>query len=106
MGLFDTIKNLVPQADELADQLGLDNKIADTLEGLVGRLEGLKDDNRLDDIAQNALSAFKPALEKFRDNDNLERLLDKARDFIDDLSRSDLPGDLEKVLAKVKTFLK
>ena len=106
MGLFDTLKNAIPQADELLDKLGLDDKIGDVLEGLVGRLENLKEENRLDDIAQNALTSFKPALEKFRESDELDKLMDKAKDFIAKLADADLPGDLEKLVAKVKTFLK
>lgn len=103
MGLFDNLKD---QAMQLADQLGLDDKVADALENLVGRLEDFNKEGKLDDIAQNALVAFKPALEKFKANDELEALLDKARDFVEKLSKADLPGNLEEIVAKVKGYLK
>ena len=103
MGLFDNLKD---QAMQLADQLGLDDKVADALENLVEKLEGFRTEGKLDDIAQNALSAFKPALEKFKANDELEALLSKAKDFVDDLAKADLPGNLEEIVAKVKEYLK
>ncbi len=103
MGLFDNLKD---QALQLADQLGLDDKLADALEGLVDKLEGFGSEGRLDDIAQNALASFKPALEKFKANDELEALLEKAKDFVEMLSAADLPGNLEDVVAKVKSYLK
>lgn len=103
MGLFD---NLKAQAMQLADQLGLDDKLADGLENLVDKLEGFQNQGKLDDIAQNALASFKPALEKFKANDELEALLEKARDFVEKLSTADLPDNLEEIVAKVKGYLK
>ncbi len=103
MGLLDNLKD---QAVQLAGQLGLDEKLTETLETLVSKLEAYGKEGKLDDIAQNALTAFKPALEKFRASDELEALLDKAKDFIDKLSKADLPDELEKIVTKVKSYLK
>lgn len=103
MGLFD---NLKAQAMQLADQLGLDDKLADGLENLVDKLEGFQSQGKLDDIAQNALASFKPALEKFKATDELEALLEKAKDFVEKLSTADLPGNLEEIVTKVKGYLK
>lgn len=104
MGLLDNLKNI--DVSGLADKLGMDDKIADLLENLVDKLEELGKDGRLDDLAQNALTAFKPALGKFRKSDELDALLDKARPFLEKLSRSDLPGDLENMIAKAAALIK
>ena len=104
MGLFDSLKNVA--VGEIADKLGLDDKVADVLENLVAKLDDLKKDGKLDDIAQNALTAFKPALAKFKESDELDALLDKARPFLDKLSKADLPGDLENLIAKAAALLK
>ncbi len=104
MGLLDNLKNL--NVGELADKLGLDDKIADLLESLVEKLEDLNKDGKLDDIAQNALTAFQPALAKFRKSEELDALLDKAKPFLDKLSQTDLPGDLENLVAKAAKLLK
>lgn len=83
MGIMDALQKLAPKAGQLADKLGLD------------------------DIAQNALKAFKPTLEKFKvDEASLDVLIDKAKDFVEKLSKADLPGDLEKVVAKVSALIK
>lgn len=104
MGLLDQLKNL--NVGELADKLGLDDKVADMLENLVDQLEALNKDGKLDDIAQNALTAFKPALAKFQKSNELDALLDKATPFLDKLSKADLPGDLENLIAKAASLLK
>lgn len=104
MGLLDNLKNL--NVGELADKLGLDDKVADVLESLVDQLEDLNKSGRLDDIAQSALTAFKPALKKFKDSDELDALLDKARPFLDKLSKADLPGELESLIARAAKLLK
>lgn len=104
MGLLDQLKNL--NAADLADQLGLDDQIAGVLETLVEKLEDLKSSGILDDIAQNALTAFQPALAKFKKSNELDALLDKAKPFLDKLSKADLPGDLEKLIAKAAKLLK
>lgn len=104
MGLLDHLKNL--NVGELADKLGLDAKVADVLENLVDQLEALNKDGKLDDIAQNALTAFKPALAKFQKSNELDALLDKAKPFLDKLSKADLPGDLETLIAKAASLLK
>lgn len=104
MGLFDNLKNL--NVGELADKLGLDDKVADVLETLVDKLEDLNKSGRLDEIATSALTAFKPALAKFKKSDELEELLDKAKPFLEKLSKADLPGDLENLIAKASAFLK
>lgn len=104
MGLLDHLKNL--NVGELADKLGLDDKVADVLENLVDQLESLNKDGKLDDIAQNALTAFKPALAKFQKSNELDALLDKAKPFLDKLSKADLPGDLENLIAKATSLLK
>ena len=107
MGILDTLKSLAPHAGKLADKLGLDNKAADVLGDLVEKLETLGKEDKLDSIAQNALKAFKPTLEKFQvDEATLDTLLDKARDFVEKLSKADLPGDLEKVVAKVSALIR
>ena len=104
MAFFDNLKE---KAAGLADALGLDNQAADVLGDLVEKLEELKKEDRLDDIAQSALTAFKPALKKFKmDQVDLEGLLKQAKPFVEKLSKADLPGDLEKVLAKVHLLLK
>ena len=61
MGLFDNLKD---QALQLADQLGLDDKLADALEGLVDKLEGfgfnvIAIDGHDFDAIENALNAAK-----------------------------------------------
>jgi len=104
MGLLDHLKNL--NVGELADKLGLDDKVADVLENLVDQLESLSKDGKLDDIAQNALTAFKPALAKFQKSNELDALLDKAKPFLDKLSKANLPGDLENLIAKAASLLK
>lgn len=106
-GIMDTLQKLAPKAGQLADKLGLDDKAADVLGDLVEKLETLGKEDKLDDIAQNALKAFKPTLEKFRvDEASLDVLIDKAKDFVEKLSKADLPGDLEKVVAKVSALIK
>ena len=107
MGIMDTLKKFAPKAGQLADKLGLDDKAADVLGDLVEKLETLGKEDKLDDIAQNALKAFKPTLEKFKvDEASLDVLIDKAKDFVEKLSKADLPGDLEKVVAKVSALIK
>ena len=104
MGLLDNLKNI--NVGKLADQLGLDDKVADVLENLVDQLEELAKDGKLDDLAQSALTAFKPALARFKKSDELDALLDKAKPFLEKLSKADLPGDLENLVGKAAKLLK
>ena len=104
MGLLDNLKKI--NVGELADKLGLDDKVADVLETLVDKLEELNKNGKLDDIAQNALTAFQPALAKFKKSNELDALLDKAKPFLEKLSKADLPGDLESIVAKAAKLLK
>ncbi len=104
MGLLDNLKNI--NVGELAGKLGLDDKVADMLETLVDQLEELNKTGKLDDIAQNALTAFQPALAKFKKSNELDALLDKAKPFLEKLSKADLPGDLENIVAKAAKLIK
>ena len=103
MGLLDNLKNI--NVGDIAEKLGMDDKVADLLENLVDKLEELAKEGKLDDIANAALTAFKPALVKFNKNDELKELLDKAKPFLEKLSKADLPGDLEKIVAKASALL-
>ena len=104
MGLLDNLKKL--NVADLADKLGLDDQVAGVLETLVEKLEDLNRSGKLDDIARNALTAFQPALAKFKKNNELDALLDKAKPFLDKLSKADLPGDLESLIARAAKLLK
>ena len=104
MGLLDNLKNL--NVADLANKLGLDDQVAGVLETLVDKLEDLNKSGKLDDIAQNALTAFQPALAKFKKSNELDALLDKAKPFLDKLSKADLSGDLENLIAKAAKLLK
>ena len=104
MGLLDNLKKL--NVADLADKLGLDDQVAGVLETLVEKLEDLNRSGKLDDIARNALTAFQPTLAKFKKNNALDALLDKAKPFLEKLSKADLPGDLESLIAKAAKLLK
>ena len=104
MGLLDNLKKI--NVGELAETLGLDDKVADMLETLVDKLDELNKNGKLDEMAQTALVAFKPALEKFRKSDEPDALLEKAKPFLEKLSKADLPGDLETIIAKASKLIK
>ncbi len=105
MGWMDIVKEIVPKAGELAEQLG--DQAGKLMEELVEKLDLLDQDNKLEEGARSALAAFKPVLEKFKMNeDTLDNLLEKAKELLEKLSKVDLPGELENVIAKISNLFK